>query len=381
LIDPKTEDDIRLLRTTYTKAKEDGDTETMKNANNDISKILIRVSSETPIVIASGVDFAIKELIKNAIADAGKNDKKNIEMGNLINDGCKTLSCYPLWAALPTIKNYNPEKEKELQKERAENNKTSKKLKQDKKDALTVAEDEKTDSIDPADCAEIVIEKIMEESDDVSKTTFLTYIDNAIRTIKSPSENLTNIRICFRIREFCSEIICELISRIAKLSKIIVKDIAGVRTLNATHIISIFKIILSDGGKEPEEYEKFIDYVEGKLSRYKKHLEEEKIKKVESMPQEKKEKIEKKKTETENNKKLKDFEATKIKMMHFNEKIKNLESEVKVIVEEKLMAETEVINVEEKPVVGEKPVVEEQIVQKTALEKKKEAKKKLLQQP
>lgn len=300
------------------------------------SKALIRLSSEAPIASAVVIDYTIKELIEHGLSQAKAADGKLLEVNHIHTGPVTDLITYPLVRTLKSFKDYSPEHEEEIMKQKTEENKKAKEAREVKKAAAAAAKKAALAAAKKAGTASktVKVEAEAEEDDDDadkdgdhSKTTFFTYVDNAVKTVKK-DERFKSIRISNRIREYCSNLVSEFLVKMAQLAREHVQKAMGVRTLNASHIKAIISFILINEDRSKEEISPIIDLINAKLSTYGEHQKTEKDRKVLSMDEEKKHEHEEKKRQLELERKRKAIENAHKRAVEAEERAKKLALEV-----------------------------------------------------
>ena len=302
LTDTTTESQIKEVRGQVKNAAE-ADKEALRSKITELSKNVVRISSETPIAVATICDSFVKEFIRHGMNQVLTTDRKNVDIKHLHTGDLKELVYYSIFKNLPSFMNFDQAQEDELRKERAAVNKS-------KKDASTVI-------------AEV-------ESDDettVTKTSFITYVENAIKSIKK-EEVYSSLRINTRVREYLSDLVSELIMRIAVLSKIVVQNIMNVRTMNADHIKSIIHLILADDKHTDARIASVLDSIGDKLKLYQDHTKNEREKKVLLLDDATKELNETQRVAKELEKKKKQADVVQQRAADTAEKAKTLKLEV-----------------------------------------------------
>jgi hypothetical protein len=297
------------------------------------SKSLIRLSSEAPIASAIVIDYTIKELIEHGLSQAKAEDGKLLEVKHIHTGPVTELTTYPLVRTLRAFKGYSPEHEDEVMKQKTEENKKAKEAREAKKAAAVAAKKAALAAAKKAGAAAKVKIEAEDEEDDPdkdgehSKTTFFTYVDNAVKTVKK-NDNFKNIRISNRVREYCSNLVTEFLMKMAQLAREHVQKAIGVRTLNASHIKAIISFILINEDRSKEEISPIIDLVNAKLSTYGEHQKTEKDRKALSMDEEKKHEHEEKKRQLELERKRKAIENAHKRAVEAEERAKKLALEV-----------------------------------------------------
>ena len=215
----------------------------------ELSKNVVRISSETPIAIATLCDNFVKELIKHGMNQAIASDRKNVDIKHLQMGDLTTLVYYPMFKNLSCFVNYSEvEKVKKVEVVKVE----------------MVIKEETTD--------------VESEDEGPTQTSFITYVENAIKSIKK-EEMYSTLRINNKVREYLSNMVTELIQRISILSKLLVQKVINVRTMTADHIKSAIMIIMVDNKCTEESITAIIDFINDKIKLYQEHIKSEKTKK------------------------------------------------------------------------------------------------------
>jgi hypothetical protein len=216
-------------------------------------KSLVRISSETPIAVAVVWDSAVKELLRRGMDRAIAADRKIVDVTHLHEgDAAAALTLSPLYSKCPLWSTFNVEQENALKKERAA----------------------------PKEVAEAV--EAPAEEDDLSKNSFYTYVENALKTVKK-DEAYKTMRVSNRVREYIAELVTQGIARNTAQSRIIVQRIVGVRTMNADHVKVVVNMLMADAGRTDAEINAITSLIDEKLVLYHNHLQSERAKKVQTL--------------------------------------------------------------------------------------------------
>ena len=289
--DEEVEAQIKGLRAEMKAAKAEGNegrAAELKAQVETLSKTIVRISGETPIAVAVVMDELVKELIRHAMNMAIAGDRRMVEMVHVHDGEVGELLYFPIFSNTPTFKNYNPEQEEEIRLQKAAENKAAKEAREAKK-----AAGEGKKAAKPA--------KPEDEDDGEeghTKTTFFTYVENALKAVKQ-DEQYSKMRVGNRVRECLSQIVAEAILRLATLSRIVVQQVADVRTLNADHVEAVVSLLMADAGRTPEQFATVKACIAEKLAAYRLHVATEKEKKAAEIPATKKAELEHKKLESE----------------------------------------------------------------------------------
>ena len=309
--DEAVEAEIKELRASLKKAKEAGDDpRNLKAQVAERSKSLVRISGETPIAAAVIWDGAVKEILRHGMDQAITGDRKNVEACHLHDGTPSALIYFPLFSKCDAWASYDQNREDELKKERAATNKAAKEA---KKDVKANAEGKPPPHDD-------------EDDDSSTKTTFYTYVENALKTVKK-DEPYKNMRVSSRVREYLSELVAQGIARQALLARIIVQRVMGVRTMNADHVKAVVHVLMADEGRTSDQINQVTGQIDSKLSLYHDHLSDEKTKKVAAFDEAKKAVNDRKKREFDLNRKKKQAELANKRAIEAAQKAKDLTTE------------------------------------------------------
>ena len=259
-----------------------------------IASISIRIANDTSVAVASVCDYALREIRAHAIKQTVAADRKIVEIAFIHDGAVHELLTYPIWRNLPVVRNYDPDREEELRKLRIAKSRVRHDV-EGVADAAPVDPDD-VDS-DPGPDQEDAVVPAGAVADDQSddgigpSTSFINYVDSIFRLSKE-DEVIQGVRISKRIRKYCSDLVCELIVRIADISKIIVRDISDVRTLNSKHVMSAIKILMVNEGRTLGDVDLMRSFIDDKVTRYHEHIAEKAALKWLALPEERRLKIE-----------------------------------------------------------------------------------------
>jgi hypothetical protein len=327
--DEAIEAEIKELRKSMKAAKEADNAEEVAELKKEIAKksqALVRISSETPIAAAVIWDCGIKELLRHGMDQAIANERKIVDVSHLHDGAPAELLYWPLYKQCQVWADYDPEHEEDLKKERALANKLAKEAREAKKNVSAApsakpgvkpaASGSHASHLQTGKGASVAkgpsapVEEPEEDEEgpaEHTKTTFYTYVENSLKEVKK-DEPYKSMRVSNRVREYLSELVAQGIARLAKLARIIVVHVMGVRTMNADHVKAIVELLMADEGRDPEQVEEVAAQIDEKLHVYHDHLDTEKTKKAQAMPAEKKAENERKMLEAELNRKQKQAE-------------------------------------------------------------------------
>jgi hypothetical protein len=324
--DDSIEEEIKSLRTTLKKAKADGlDLGDLKVQIGEKSKSLVRISGETPIAAAVIWDGAVKEILRHGMDLAIASDRKIVDTTHLHDGSPSSLIYYPLFSKCEIWAKYNQDHEEELKKERAATNRVAKEVREAKK-----AADEKTAKGVKNPKTPTTEDDVEDDNDPPTKTTFYTYVENALKTVKK-DDPYKSMRVSNRVREYLSELVAQGIARQATLARIIVQRVMGVRTMNADHVKAVVHVLMADEGRTSDQINLVTGQIDKKLDLYHEHLAEEKIKKAASLDETKKSEVERKKHEFDLNRKKKQAELAKRRAIEAAQKAKDLNAETALL--------------------------------------------------
>ena len=251
--DDAVESQVKSLRAELKAALDKGDAAGAAALREKVAaagKTLVRISSETPIAVAVVWDCAVKELLRRGMDRAIAADRKIVDVTHLHEgDAAAALALSPLYAKCPLWSTFNADQENALKKERAA----------------------------PKEEADAPVEE-----DDLSKNSFYTYVENALKTVKKDDAYKT-MRVSNRVREYIAELVTQGIARNTAQSRIIVQRIVGVRTMNADHVKVVVNMLMADAGRSDAEINAITGLIDEKLVLYHNHLLSERAKKVQTL--------------------------------------------------------------------------------------------------
>jgi hypothetical protein len=318
--DEGVENDIKDLRLALKKAKEagSGDQGAIKLRIAEKAKTLVRISGETPIAAAVIWDGAVKEILRHGMDQAIASDRKIVDTTHLHDGNHALLVYFPLYGKCEAWVQYDHDREEELKKERAAANKAVKEAKEKKPPA------EEKPGRAKAPAAKSPAEE--DEIDAPTKTTFYTYVENALKTVKK-EEAYSSMRVSNRVREYLSELVAQGIARQAHLARIIVQRVMGVRTMNADHVKAVVHVLMADEGRTADQINLVTGQIDEKLGLYHEHLSGEKVKKAAALDDAKKADNERKRREFDLNRKKKQAELASKRAQEASQKAKDLNKE------------------------------------------------------
>lgn len=220
-----------------------------------------RFSSEASVVMSIVCESVVSQLATHTMDMALADKKKIIQVEHLHNGDVSSLSLYPLFKNLPVYLSSKAKYEEEARVQA-----------QAKHDAalITTCEKEwkkkydvKTPKKKKADVAEPVDEQVPhadpvhteeEEEENDSKTLFKFYIQRVCNNLKLSDEKYKNIRISTEIRVYLSDLVIELIHRLATLINLTSKSMKN-KTINEKTIMRTIQYLLIDGHDPVEAIE------------------------------------------------------------------------------------------------------------------------------
>ncbi len=334
--DKAIETQIKDHRADLKKAKAAGDTvkvDILKKRIAELSKNLVRLSAECPIATAAIMDVMVKEIVRHGMDQTIASETKLVEVKDLHEGAPTAILYYPLFNKCPTWADYSEEHEDDLRAQRMAANKAAKEAREQKK----AAEEKKAGAKaapqkaapHKANHAEPAAKDEDEEDSHAehSKTTFVTYVENALKFIKKENPKYSAMRVSNRVREYLSNIIQETLKRISVLARQLVTTVAEVRTMNAGHIMAAVNLLMIDEGRSEEQIKVIADYVAEKLALYRKHVQTEKANKASSLSAEKKAEQTRKQLEAELARKAKAAEVARKRAEESAKKAAELQTE------------------------------------------------------
>jgi hypothetical protein len=245
--DRKTKHDSQVARLTKSKAKDakaklaelgtfPARTNTAKEQNELVSKLRCRFSQESAAVLASALDYVIQQLMRAAMINARANGKAIIKVAHAVQDTPDNKFSGVEMSALV----YNLDVVQEAIKAQNKENK-------DAKDG--------DDTEDPKDEED-------EDTDDTKKSSFRFYVNQICKSIKDEltekDDNYKPIRISQEIRNFGSDVVIQMIQRVAPQIKLYTET-ADIKTVNDRVVKHVFNSFLIDAKCDGKAFNAFVD--------------------------------------------------------------------------------------------------------------------------
>jgi hypothetical protein len=230
------ESQIKTLKELQKTTTDEGELKSNKAKIDELNKNLIRISQYTPHAISIICDLVIKDMISRGISQILQSGKKTLDISYFYSSDINESYLYPLIKSLSTYTDGFKKMEDMTKK------------KQPKK---TEEEDIAEDGGD-TDVEELG-----------SNMTFTTYINKAIIDVKKSLD--TKITIGTKVKKYLSDLLTELIKRLAVMAKALLKNVINVRTIAPNHIKAIISLLLLDGNVAETDVENAMTTVDEKL--------------------------------------------------------------------------------------------------------------------
>jgi hypothetical protein len=308
---------VAELKATLKGEAEEPQKEEAKKELDELQERQVRLSGQTQISMAVLVDGMIKELLVHGMKKAADGaPKKMVHVANFHSEEVEALKHYPIFEKCASWRGYSPEKEAALEAARTAQNKQAKQEREAAKAAKAAQE------AGPAGPAPQKGEKAKKQTE--RGATFTTYVDNALQEVKKDPA-FAAMRVSGRVKEYVSDLVQEVVVRLAMLSKFLVQEVMEVKTLTTEHVVAVVSMIMLDAGKGPEEIEEVLAPVKGGLESFKAHQQAEKTVKLGNMTPEKSAQLEEKKAEAEKKRLAHQAEQTRARALAFARKAKELQ--------------------------------------------------------
>lgn len=184
-----------------------------------VSKLRCRFSNEASVVLSSGLDYVVQDIVRSAMVRARSLGKAIIQVCHVVHEDFSSLSVYPLVHKLDVV-------QKALH---------SGTVTEDQED------DEKVEAVD------------VDDDDDKNGTTFEFYVNLICKNVKTKlvesDESYAQTRISKHIRKFCSDVVIQLIERLSPLVKLYAQT-AKVKTVTDDVVKFIFTFLLLDANRD-----------------------------------------------------------------------------------------------------------------------------------
>jgi hypothetical protein len=235
--DESIETQIKALKELQKATTDENELKTNKVKIDELNKNLIRISQYTPHAISIICDLVIKDMISRGISQIAQSGKKTLDTSYFYSSDINESYLYPLIKNLSTYTD-GYKKVEDMSKKKLK--------KSDEEDAPT------------EDGGDTDVEELGS-----SNMTFTTYINKAIIDIKKSLD--TKITIGTKVKKYLSDLLTELINRLALMAKALLKNVINVRTIAPNHIKAIISLLLLDGNVSEADVEKAMATVDEKL--------------------------------------------------------------------------------------------------------------------
>lgn len=229
------ESQIKALKELQKATTDEGELKSNKAKIDELNKNLIRISQYTPHAISIICDLVIKDMISRGITQILQSGKKTLDISYFYSSDINESYLYPLIKSLSTYID-GIKKMEDMSKKKSK----------------------KTED-----------EEVVEDGGDTdveelgSNMTFTTYINKAIIDVKKSFD--TKITIGTKVKKYLSDLLTELIKRLAVMAKALLKNVINVRTIAPNHIKAIISLLLLDGNVAEVDVENAMTTVDEKL--------------------------------------------------------------------------------------------------------------------
>ena len=323
--DADVEGQIRDLRAELKTTTDATKVDSLKVDIAELSKSCVRVSSAAPIATSAIWDSAVKELMRRGMDSATADNLKLVEVKHLHAGPIGELTHAPMYVNCDAWANYTPEHEDKLKKERTAANKLIKETRERNKKARDEA---KAAGLEE-DVKPVKVAKEPAAAADGTKTTFNTYVDNALATVKK-DEAYANMRVSNRVREYLSDLITQGITHLAMLARIIVKH-GSVRTMNTEHVQTIVHMLMANDGRSDEQIGEVMEFIAEKITIYDEHKASGSAARELALSAEDKDELARKGREADLNRKTKQAAQAKKRALEASQKAKTLLAETRAL--------------------------------------------------
>jgi hypothetical protein len=205
-----------------------------------VSKLRCRFSNESSVVLASALDYVVQDLVRTAMVNARSQGKAIIKVRHVVQGDFSSVSMAPVVHQLDVIQ-----------------------------DALKqVNEVKEVNEVKDGDAVEEVAVEEVEEVDEVEvddaagKSNFKFYVNQICKSVKAElvkgDATYAPIRISQDIRKFGSDLVIQMIQRVAPLIKMY-NHTADIKTVNDKVVSFIFNLLLTDARRDATAFNTFVN--------------------------------------------------------------------------------------------------------------------------
>lgn len=259
---------------------------------NDTSKLIAalvggqpRIAGDLGAAIAAIVNYTLLEQLRMAIYQASTEHHNVVAVAHLHSGYARQLPSWPILMMSKLYRAYSPETEKTACLRQTEMNNAIRLARQAAKAAAggTVETVETVETADTADTAAATFKPFA-----TGETTFDSYINAVINTIKEMDGAASKFKISARIRTYCSTLIIEITRKFGDLLLVLFNGTQRkMRTFDAVAAVMLTKLQLTLYNVDPAAYKVIFDYVESKLECLCRHVESDKLRREAELSDEK----------------------------------------------------------------------------------------------
>lgn len=228
---------------------------TLELRQHALSRERIRFSNEASIALSIVCDELVQELVTHSISSVLALKKRIIQVNHLHKEGVELLPLFPLIKTLPTFTSTAARLAKVHAEElyTAQVNALLRQAEKDFKKKYNVkAKKEKRE--EPVVEAVPEAEPVSDEEPSDSKTSFRFYVHQVCKDLVKTNPEYKSIRISTEIREYLSDLLIEVIQRLAPLVYLTTSSMKN-KTVNCAAILRTIECLLVDGHHASETIE------------------------------------------------------------------------------------------------------------------------------
>ena len=224
-----------------------------------------RLAADASVASAVILDSLLSQIVNHSLAAASAAGAHSVEVAHIHDGALSDITLLPLVSSLAEWTGYSPAAEAKLVAEHAAAVKSARDAKLAKKAADDAAQAQVAQVAQVAQATQDGEQA--DQEDDGPAVGFNTYVDAAWKSAKSANAAYANIkRKSFRYSVHISALLAGCLANLTTLAHVLVKHVADVSTLNASHMKSVAVMLLANGGADITAADAALAVVDTKLA-------------------------------------------------------------------------------------------------------------------
>jgi hypothetical protein len=226
-----------------------------------------RLAADASVASAVILDGLLNQLVSHSLAVASAANAHAVEVAHVHDGNLADVGFLPLVSSLAEWTGYSPAAEAKLVAEHAAAVKAARDAKAAKKAADQAAQGDQSAQGAPAAQVTQADQADQDDESEGPAVGFNSYVDAAWKAAKAANPAYAGIkRKSFRFSVHISALLAGCLANLTTLAHVLVKHVADVSTLNASHIKSVAVMLLANGGADVGAADAALAVVDEKLA-------------------------------------------------------------------------------------------------------------------